>query len=381
MTALQEQITLQEPSKYNQEEQIGSGNTNTQLKNQKEESQYFYRLLITQLIIIFISTFLLSNKWFFYMKYTPKSKVNFHTYCETYGRCQQTYEYPNQYNNQQDILNNGGSQENTVYTNLYYCSFIMYPLFLILQSVFRNYQLFKKRQRLFHYLSYPLMSLFIQVCTHQISQTRWYIGFDYFRLLLIYLIGNVSFFYLNQKYFKWQLEIKSTAQKFLNYSIIIISLKGILDFISFNSSNYIPHLLLAFYIQVYLLHLNKNLFEQNNKYIIHNQSLLCLTINRLKSLFDVQDVYKQVAETHFVISSKMMKNGIIGIIIALILRDFLFSNFTLFVLSGFLLILVWDTSLVSTSSKLTLKDQYQAASLFFLDILIPIRNIILVLLA
>ncbi|CAK86756.1 unnamed protein product (macronuclear) [Paramecium tetraurelia] len=194
------------------------------------------------------------------------------------------------------------------------------------------------------------------------------------------MIGNVSFFYLNQKYFKWQLDIKSTTQKLVNYIFILVFLKGMLDFISLNNSNWIPHIVVILYTFVYLLHLNTYLFKQNNRYVVHNQSLLRLTINKLKSLFDVQDAFQNLAETHFVISRKIMETGFVGIIAALFLRDQIFSLETLFILGGIFMILVWDTSLVSTSSKLTLKDQYQAASLFFLDILMPIRNIILVIL-
>ncbi|CAD8183393.1 unnamed protein product [Paramecium octaurelia] len=225
------------------------------------------------------------------------------------------------------------------------------------------------------------MSLFVQVCTHIIHYTRYSEFFYHFRILLIFMIGNVSFFYLNQKYFKWQLEIKSTTQKLVNYIFILIFLKGMLDFISLNKSNWIPHLLVILYTFLYLLHLNTYLFKQNNTVVFHNQSLLCFTICKLKSLFVIQDVYQNLAETHFVIPRKLMETGFVGIIAALFLRDYIFSLGTLFILGGFLMFLVWDTSLVSTSSKLTLKDQYQAASLFFLDILMPIRNIFLVLLA
>lgn len=55
-----------------------------------------------------------------------------------------------------------------------------------------------------------------------------------------------------------------------------------------------------------------------------------------------------MAETHFVISRKMTKNAIIIIILAIILRDFIFNISTIFILGGFLLISMWDTSLVST---------------------------------
>ncbi|CAD8099863.1 unnamed protein product [Paramecium sonneborni] len=386
MSDIQEQIISSEGYKQIQQQSITPEDPNNAKKIETEEPKYFYQLLLAQFLVIIISTYLPTQKYFIYT-YTnyPRSHITFESYCQTYGKCRESYYYYNSYyfqqdQNQYEIFKNSVSEEIKVYTKLFYFSLFMFPSFLVLQSIFRNCKLFKQKQRVLYFLQFPLGSLFIQVCMHLVRQTQMKQSILQLRILLSFQLGNILLLYLNQKFFKKQLEIKSTIQKCVNYSFIIICLKGIQDFITLNQSNWIPYILFILYSQVHLLHLNQNLFNQNNKYIIINKSVLCLIKQKLKSLFDVQDVYKEVAETHFVISNKMMYTGIIGSIVAMILRDYIFNIISFSVLSGIFSILVWDTSLVSTKSKVTLKDQYQAANLFFLDFLMPIRNIFMALL-
>ncbi|CAD8080333.1 unnamed protein product [Paramecium primaurelia] len=380
MTDIQDQIETSERANEIQQEQRAYGNSCT--KN-KDEQKYFYRLILAQLIVIFISTFLPTKKYFFNSIITyPRSNITFDEYCKTYEKCRQNYYYFNSQYYQQDlnqyeVWKNSVVQDQTEYKTLYYFSLILLPSLLIIQSVFRNCQLFKNQQKMFYYLQYPSMSLFIQVFSHLIKQGENKNIFYNLRILILYQIGIVTFFYLNQKFLKWQLELKSTIQKLVNYSFIIICLKEILNFFGLTQSNWIPHIIFILYTQVYLLHLNTNLFKENNRYIIHNQSALQLIKQKLQSLFVVQDDYREVAENYFVISKKKMYSWIFGIILSMVFRDYIFNLQNFIVLSGIFVIFVWDTSLVSTSSKFTLKDQYQAASLFILDFMLPIRNIIL----
>ncbi|CAK90481.1 unnamed protein product (macronuclear) [Paramecium tetraurelia] len=386
MSDIQEQTTPNERAKEISQAKTPENPDDIQ-KSKSEEPKYFYRLLLTQLTVILISTFLPTKRYFFYSyAHYPRSGITFDEYCSKYEKCRQSYYYYNssyyyQDQNQYEVWKNSVAQDITVYSNLYYFSFFIYPALLVIQSVFRNCQLFKQRQKLFHYIQYPFLSLFIQVCTHQIKSSDYSNLFYHLRILLIYKIGIVGFFYFNQKCLQWQLETKSTTQRLVNGSFALICLKELLNCISQSHSSWIPHILFLLYTQVYLLHLNSNLFQENNKYAIQNRSVLQLTKQKIQSFFDVQDVYREVAQTYFVISKKIMYSSIGGIVLAIILRDQIFKLEKVLVLSGIFLILGWETSLVSTSSKLTNRDQYQAASLYFLDFMLPIRNIVMAFLA
>ncbi|CAD8181294.1 unnamed protein product [Paramecium pentaurelia] len=280
----------------------------------------------------------------------------------------------NDENNQNVSINIISEIYTTIFQGQNYCYIFIYPLILMLKQLNKEQNFLRKIAFLFYWIQYPFLEVFI----HQVSL----IIKQYYPELIMSInicfalfILNLTFVIINQQFLRIKIQNK---RKTLYILFLLLVINLLYNIITVNNHNWIPYLIINAYIQMYLIHIDSNLF-QNNKYNQQQKPLIKILFERIP-FFNREEQINQF----FVI--KKDKALLIFIILPFIIyfTKTLPSINVLIILIAiiiqFILFIQLDTSLVSTSSKFELKDQWLAADLFILDLLLPFRNIVMFLL-
>ncbi|CAD8152325.1 unnamed protein product [Paramecium octaurelia] len=247
---------------------------------------------------------------------------------------------------------------------------LVYPIMLIQKQLNKESDFYIKMAFYFHLIQYPFLAIF----THQISLI---IG-EYFAQQIIPInicfgifFLNLCFFLINSQLLGIQIKNKRKPLYILFFLFVI---NGLYNIITLKHHNWIPYLIFNAYIQIYLIHINSNLFVCNQ----YNKHKLLIEI-----LFEKISLFNgNQDKDYFYINKEVFL--FFGILITL------FYNFhqalmqmqvlatVILTIVAFLIFIIWDTSLIS--SNFTNKSQWLAADLFFLDLFLPFRNIVMFLL-
>ncbi|CAD8152324.1 unnamed protein product [Paramecium octaurelia] len=355
-----------ENSKYIKREAI---KTPKQYQNIQEQGKgFFYILLLIQALIILGSYYLQMEH--FYYDATDGAQSNsaaFKEYCKNTNYCQKFIQKDGNKSEMYKIVNYWPNQ-------LHWISLIAYPLVLMFQYFIRDISFLRKIAFLFTFISYPCLFLFVQIISVYIrNYFEYYI--EYLQAVFWIYLAFVVFFILNQ----FVLEIKNQENQKLTYLIFLAFIVNFLYNTLFQTSaNWTFYILTIVYIHTYFNHIDANLF-QHNKYNEKNKALIRIIFNKLLKPLKVK-VDRNQFNNHIVLNKRFTIFYAIIIILAYQLVSLFQQEQTVIILSSIILIFVYlDTSLVSTTTFFTSDDQWLAANLFFLDFLLPIRNILMVL--
>ncbi|CAD8080842.1 unnamed protein product [Paramecium primaurelia] len=310
---------------------------------------YFYWLILIQAIVIII-------------RFNLTTLENFN----------QTIK--NDENNQDVTINIISDIYKTIFQGQNYCYIFIYPLMLMLKQLNKEKNFLRKIAFLFYWIQYPFLEVFIYQVSLIIKQYYPELIMS-INICFALFILNLTFVIINQQFLRIKIQNKRKALYILFLLLVIHLLYNI---ITVNNHNWIPYLIINAYIQMYFIHIDSNLF-QNNKYNEQQKPLINILFERIP-FFNREEQINQF----FVI--KKDKALLIFIILPFIIyfTETLKSINVLIIITAiiiqFILFISLDTSLVSTSSKFELKDQWLAADLFILDLLLPFRNIVMFLL-
>ncbi|CAD8080840.1 unnamed protein product [Paramecium primaurelia] len=367
--------------------QEGSISTKRQIPNDEDEKQpqkkpqnndnvqkknmfLFYFLLLIQAIIILVSYYVQMDEWFFDKTLGAESNsAQFQEYCQNTEYCQKKIDQGKQRNEIYQIWNYWPNQ-------FHLLSLIAYPLFLIFQQSIRSIIFLRKIAFLFTIILYPCLFLFTQIILIYIrNYFEYYL--EYIQLVFWIYLANIVFFMINNSI--------STIQNKQNEKITYLTFLAFIINVIYNkmsqtSNNWTFYILATVYILTYFIHIDSNLFK-DNKYIKENKMLIRIILDKLLQPFQVEDVYQNLLRQHIVLNKNYtVFYVLIAILVYFLLQICQLQYIFIIIISIIFIFVLWDTSLVSTSVKFNIKDQWVTTNLFILDFLLPIRNIVILLL-